>query len=149
MTLTHQVIDLLSDGKARTTDEIVAALPDIGRPRIVATLRDIRSRSLAEERHTFQITSAGVASIGHRKVFLAPEARAARDLALVKARREAQSFRKASRPPSQKAHSLERRVEVRMCAQPGATSIVGLALAQLHPLHAAWVGTRQEAGAGA
>jgi len=78
MTITHRLIDLMSDGRARTTDELCAAFPDLKRQQITAVIRDLRRRVFLEERHTYQITQSGLGSVKARKVYRPPQERKAR-----------------------------------------------------------------------
>lgn len=146
MNRVQQILALLADGQPRTVEQIMAVVPVTDRTQALGSIGHMLKRSHLTSSHTYTVTVEGLRAAALRP--LSAEERRAQDREAK--RRKAQLLREnGEKYESDRMSAKAKREAAKLSAQSSraARGIVAAALTNPHPLHAAWGGARQGAGA--
>lgn len=143
MNRTQEILAVLLDGQPRTIEQIIALLPaELDHAQALATLSGLLKGRRVVSTHTYQVTDAGRAAVAR------PPMTKTQRQAEWRAAKQRQKDRQAERAVE---HEMKRKkrsaISAAVSLARAADGIVIGAMNNPHPLHAAWGGARQGAGA--
>lgn len=146
MNRTQAILAVLLDGQPRTIEQIVAALPALDHAQTLATLSGLLKGSRVVATHTYQVTDVGRASVARPPITKAQRQAEWREAKKRQKERKAEDLAKHAAELEAKRVKRSAIAEAATLARVADGIVIG-AIRNPHPLHAAWGGARQGAGA--